>query len=362
MTVLPTPFHVRMAEHNRRNLWCARGGFTVPAAFGSVTQEALAARVSAVLADMSGFTRLRIRGAGAARLLSAACACDVAAVQRGSARPVFWTADAGGVRGTGVVGRFGETEFLLSGMQSDASWFAAAAPRFGAAVHDITATTGVLFLSGPSAAAVLAAAGLGHGAQLPHLQQRVYAWRSLTVTVSRWFADGFEITCAAEDAVIVFDRLYAAGRDFGLTPAGQHAFELLFLENGIVIPGLDFEPARRADAEDPKPGTLGLPDASDTARVLAGVEFDSEDAIAPTPLYRSIGASTAYTGEFLFRPENKAGDILRAAWSPVLKRTIAFATLARMHAVPGTELLVRTAAMDGLRQTRARAVTLPFVK
>ena len=42
---LPTPFHVRTAERNPANAWVARGGFTVPAHFGDVVQEALAARV-----------------------------------------------------------------------------------------------------------------------------------------------------------------------------------------------------------------------------------------------------------------------------------------------------------------------------
>ena len=59
-----TPFHAQTAAHNSGNLWCMRGGFTVPVAYGDPVQEVLAGHVSAVLCDVSAEQRLRLHGAG----------------------------------------------------------------------------------------------------------------------------------------------------------------------------------------------------------------------------------------------------------------------------------------------------------
>jgi aminomethyltransferase len=364
MTVLPTPFHVRMAEHNRDNLWTTRGRFTVPAAFGSTAREALAARASALLADITPFSRLRLRGDGASGLLSRACGIDLLTLASGRATPVTWTTDGGGVRGAGMLARFAESEFLLCSSRSDVPWFAMSAARFGAELHDITMTTGMLLLAGPMAVSVLESAGLRDAARLAPLQQRVYRWRDLIVTVSRWWALGgsFEIACANEDALILFDRLYAAGRDLGLTLAGQEALDLLFLESGVLQPGVDFEPAQDLVSAEPASSALGLPGVSASARVLTGLEWDSTKPLPQGPLFPNSAERDRYKSEFLFRSEHGVGRVLRSAYSPALQRGIALGVVEPSQARPGTELIVHRTVPGGLQEATVRVVPLPFFK
>ena len=51
--VRATPFHVRAADANSGNLWSARRGFTLAAAYSGAEAEAAAARIGVVMADIS---------------------------------------------------------------------------------------------------------------------------------------------------------------------------------------------------------------------------------------------------------------------------------------------------------------------
>lgn len=352
-----SPFHVRMAEHNAGNAWVARGAFTLAAHYGDAREEALAARFSAVMIDASAMARLRVHGAGAAKLLSAACAADMEALASGSSARVVWRSDGGGVRGSGIAARFGASNFALSGYDTDGAWFEAAAKRFDATLRDETGEKGVLLLVGPFASGVLVAAGLDSAAQLASGRHVVQSWRGLTVTVSRWTAlatalGGFEIVCANDDAVMVFDRLWRAGQDFGLMLAGQEALEALLLEQGMPIPGVDFAPARDAQARDPAPASLGFGGLADApgasaSRILGGIELDSETPMPFAPLVQN--------GAII-------GTTLRSAYSAALRRAIALAQLDPTRAAAGTAVTVRRLTPNGIEEIPARVTALPFLK
>jgi len=59
----PTPFHARTSAQNFVNAWTIRGSFTVPAHYIDPGQEALAARLTAAVIDISARQDLCIAGA-----------------------------------------------------------------------------------------------------------------------------------------------------------------------------------------------------------------------------------------------------------------------------------------------------------
>jgi glycine cleavage system aminomethyltransferase T len=348
IALLPTPFHARTAERNLANAWLQRGAFTVPAHFGEPRQEALAARISAVIGDVSANEDLRVTGANAAALLSAACGVAMAPLGIGGSEPVRWCADGGGLRGLGVVSRLGDDDFLLRGLDVDIGWFQSAAARFDVAIRDATPERGLLLVGGPLAFAVLAAAGLEEASRLPLGQHAIHDWKEIGVIVFRQsFPDGYLVSCAPEDATIVFDRLVRAGRPFGLRMAGQEALELLQLEGGVALPHLDFAPACQFSAREPSLLPAGMAasgprDGSGALRVLSGIEFDGDEPAPFAPV---------------FRGKAEAGRTMRSAFSPALQGAIALAALLPAHAQPGTQVMVRQAGA-GLP---GRVVPLPFL-
>jgi len=332
-----TPFHARAAEANALNAWENRGGFTLVSSYGDAHGEALAARFGAVLADISWRPRTVIAGARVDEFVSRLFTRDASRLSPGAALQALWLNDAGGVRGAGTVVRMGRDSFLLVSPLEDLDWIVAAAALFGVAVHDVTADDGVLALVGPASARVLRAAGLDPN--LDFLSLRKYFWRGLDVTLSR-LGDhgGYELWCKPDDALIIWDRIVAAGHPFALCPAGQSALDILDLEGGIPSPGRDYAPAREGFASEPSPQSLGLSGLVDREhifngragylaagpdRVLAGILLDSE---TPAP------------DKELMRHGRSAGRTLGSLYSPALRRAVALGVLAADAVAPKTEL------------------------
>src|SRR5262249_21688951 len=84
----PAPFPPRTAARNITNVWVTKGGFTVPACYLDAVPEALAARLTAALIDITPRQDLRIDGEGAAELLSASCGGAVTTLEVGQSSVV----------------------------------------------------------------------------------------------------------------------------------------------------------------------------------------------------------------------------------------------------------------------------------
>jgi aminomethyltransferase len=362
MNLRATPFHARAAESNRGNDWIARCGCTLARVYTDAADEALAARVRSVLADISWRWRVMIEGARAGEFVSHFLTRDAARLEPGAALKALWLNDGGAVRGAGAIARYGRESFMLVSAAEDRAWLASAASQFGVSLRDVT--DGGLALTGPYASAILQEAGLEP--TLDPLCFRKVFWRGLDVTISRFGEHGgYEIWCAPDDGVLLWDRLMRAGSAFGLQPAGTLAMDILDLEAGIARPGRDHLPARDGFAAQPSPKSLGLEKLIETThpnfngrtaflaghetRTLIGLEIDSERPAPHTPVMQN---------------GQKTGHTLSSHYSPALRRAIALAIVEQAAAAPGTELsLTLSPTIDApeFRNAIARVVKLPFL-
>jgi len=348
--LLPTPFHARTAMRNLVNAWMIRGSFTVPAHYGDPRQEALAARLTAAMGDVSATEDLVIDGQGSVAFLATACGTPFAGMDIGASRSARWCAEGDGLRGYGSVSRLGEDKFLLRSADIDLAWFESAAPRFDVSLRDATRERGLLFFTGPLALPVLIAAGL-EISDLKENHHSDYDWRGLTVTIfRRTRISGYELSCSAEDAIAVFDRLVRHGPLLALRLLGEEALQLLQLEAGLPLPHADFAPARIALTREPSPASLGFGVRFSSAeegeqRVLAGIEWDGDPApFAP-----------------VFAGGKEIGRTLRSLYSPALKCAIALAQLDPDCAAAGTAVTMMRLESAGWRQNTGRVVELPFL-
>jgi glycine cleavage system aminomethyltransferase T len=349
--VLQTPFHTSTAMRNLANAWMIRGSFTVPAHYGDPPQEALAARFSVAMADMSAAEDLLVEGPRAASFLATACGTPLAGMVIGTSRAVHWCAEGDGLRGYGQVSRLDDDKFLLRSADVDLAWFESAAPRFGVSLREATRERGLLFLTGPFALPAMVAAGL-EIADLKEDQHRNYDWRGLAVTIFRRARpSGYELSCNAQDATPVFDRLLRHGPLLALRLMGEEGLQLLQLEAGLPLIHADFAPAREALAREPSPASLGFKDRPDGAddqarRVLAGIEWDVEQPAPFAPV---------------FAGGKEVGRTLRSLYSPALKCAIALAQLHPDGAAVGTVVSMMRLESAGLMEITGRVVALPFL-
>jgi glycine cleavage system aminomethyltransferase T len=197
---------------------------------------------------------------------------------------------------------------------------------------------------------------------LEFMQQGMVQWRGRTVTVSRWLSRfGFEITCSAGDAAGTFDLLLATGQQHGLVLAGQAAVDLLMLEQGALVAGLDFPLLRDAEASEPSAASLDLTAEGLSARAAVGIEWDGDGSEMPRFVFSSPVAAVR-TQELNPGQNGSVGEMLRCAWSPALHRMIGLAMIDRAFTAPGTQLYLQRIGVAGVEDIPARVVARPFLR
>jgi aminomethyltransferase len=364
--VRATPFHGRAAAANLENAWQTRNGITLSSFYSDTNDEALAARLRVAMADISWRWRVMLEGPRVVEFLGKLVTRDVSKLSPGTSLKALWLADGGGVRGAGVFARYGRETFLLAASSPDRDWITAAAATCDVKLRDMN-DEGGLAIVGPYAQATVQAAQLA--TDLEPLAFRKLSWRGIDITLSRFGEHGgYEIWCAPDDGMLVWDRIARAGESFGLKPAGLAAMDLFDLEAGIARPERDYDPARDGNASGPSPVALGVESLIDVEhqafngraaylasrekepKRLAGIELESDIPAPFTPLLIK---------------DRVVGHTLRSVWSPSLRRAVALAQIDVSAFAPGTRLtltLPPSRAIPELRTADARVTALPFLK
>ncbi len=361
--VRASPFHGRSAEANGGNRWTARAGVTLAAEHEGVAEEVAAARFAVAMGDISWRWRVMLEGPRVAELARRLFTRDVTELKPGEAMKALWLSDGGGVRGAGVVARYGKQSFGLVAAAEDSRWIADAAAQFGVNARDVTDAEGGLALIGPYAAMLVAALGLDPA--LEPLGFRKVFWRGLDITVSRFGEHGgYELWCKADDALYLWDRVVRAGEPFAIQPAGLDAMDLLDIEAGVPRPERDYDGARSAAAAQPFAVELRMGKLID--EMLTGYNGE-RGARAAKPHRRLVGlvldADRPAPFAALLRDGAVVGRTLSSAVSPLLRRAIALAQVDEAYAAPATKLSVTLPGSRNLLPTVAAAqvVDLPFL-
>ncbi|MEX0349248.1 MAG: DUF1989 domain-containing protein [Paracoccaceae bacterium] len=168
---------------------------------------------------------------------------------------------------------------------------------------------------------------------------------------------GYEIFCAKADALTIWDALMEAGAEFGITPMGSAALEIVRIEAGLAAAGAEFAPGVDAfeaglgfAVDLKKAGFTGKDalerNAREPRRVLKGLKLACDDV--PTH------GAPVYAGE------RQVGTVTSATRSPILECAIAMVRLSVEHSDTGTELEI--GQLDGRMKRLSGTVTdIPFI-
>ncbi len=333
-----TALHARTADLCATNVWLEENGFTVPAAYSSQREEQWALSERAALSDLSARQVWLFRGADAASFLSFATLHDATALAPSRAQETYWCDDAGFVRGKGTLVRRGANEFELMTPVRDLAWMLDGAEGFDVELRDVTSERAALGVAGPLAATLLLETALVTQELHPGDVAEV-AWRSSRVTVLKLAGTGFELLTAAEDAIVVWDRLWRSGRSLGLGVAGAHALDLARIEAGRLKPGVDWLPAQSASSDDELrlPQDFGV--SADLTRRFNGVDALRRGTSGKRRVPVQLVANEAVAPGVVSAKESEVGRITSAAWSQARDEAVALAWVDPAVAKPGTALL-----------------------
>lgn len=370
MTSLPqilktTPFHDRLAPLNVAHGWERWAGHLTASTLVSEREEYFAIRTAASLYDVSPMYKYRLTGRDAGLVIDRLITRDVTRLEPGRVFYAPWCDGKGRVIEEGTVFRLGENDFRVNAAEQQMTWLDATAWGFEAEVRDVTDEIAGLALQGPLSRAVLQDLGLDEAAGLPFFGVGQYKLDGFDLTVSRtgFTGDlGYELWVAPDDAGRLWDRLMALAGARYIKPIGSRALNTARLEAGHILINVEYAGAATAVRNSQTRTPYGL--ALDWAVDLRKSHFTGHQALlrlkeAGGPKLRLVGLDVAGRkpahGAYLYAGRREAGQVTSAAWSPVLKRNIALATVDARYAAPGTVLNAEIYFVSEVMQRKADA-------
>ncbi len=386
---IATPFHPRIAPLCTSLLYKDWAGYYAVRSFDTAhDREYFAFRHACGLIDVTPLYKYDVRGADAAAFLARIMVRDIRKLKLGQVMYTCWCDDDGRVIDDGTVSRLDEDFFRVTSADPAWHWLLRTSRGANVTIEDVSDRLAALSIQGPTARDVVDAASEGDVRGLKFFRLVRTRIDSVDVVVSRtgYTGDlGYEIWMQNDDALRIWDALVDAGGAFGLVPAGLDAMDVTRVEAGFILNGVDYYSSLRCLIPSRKstPYELGLGWMVNLAhepfigrealiqeqrlgptRMLVGLEVDWDETEA---LFRTHGlppevhpgawrdARPVYDLRGVF-----IGQATSGAWSPLLKKNLALATVKAEHATPGTVVRIEVTVEYERRAVKAVVTKTPF--
>ena len=373
-----TPFHSRLAALDFRNDWYSWAGCKAPLSLWDEELEYFAIRSQAALFDISPMVKYRIEGPDAETYCERIFVRNVAKLRPGRVHYTAWCDDEGHVLDDGTLFRLAETRFRLCCQERHLPWLLDSAIGFDVTVADETEAVAGLALQGPTSCALLKDAGFAGIERLKPFDLAFFPHEGGTVTISRtgFTGDlGYELFVEAADALSLWDRLWEAGQLRGIRAIGYTALNRARIEAGFIVANADFVTAEHAIRADRvrMPDEIGLgwlvdPDKPHFNGRRAILEARRRGTLKHILVGLEIEGNVPAEHALVYHARKKEVGLVSAAiWSPMTKRNIAIASLARPHGdTRNDDLWVEIYAMREGQYMKlmkqATVVARPFMK
>lgn len=350
----PTPLYAATAAMCEANVWTSINGYAAARIFNSIESEYNHAKKFAAIADFGPLSRYAVRGEDAGALLSRIVTAPATRLEIGESARGLIVDDHGGVINLAEVSRLTGELFVLTTPSPQPRLLQLGARRLDAVVDDISAAVAVIGVIGPKAVEALSLAGLKTPGDDVAGSAIVRGVETAARPMQFGALPGAEIIFPASEALTVWERL---ARRSPVAPIGLDAMEVLRIEAGAPRPGADF-PTTPGSADGPRlsPAAIGLPHLAPLGRgwfsgrrVLRYNQRTDERRLVTL----SIDADRVAPSAAVYEGSMAIGRITTAAWSPSLRRVIAFANVA-------TSIGRRNAALSVSVEGADRAQATPF--
>ncbi len=340
-------------------------GYEMPVEYSGVRLEHVNVRENVGVFDVSHMGEIWIKGPRAFDLVQKLTSNDVSKLEPGKIQYTCFPNQKGGIVDDLLVYGYEREKYLLvvnaSNVEKDVNWILEH-NHMGAEVENSSDKISQLAIQGPNAMSLLQ--------KLTHIDLSTIAYynfvtaelagvREVIISNSGYTgAGGFELYIYNEDGSQVWERLFEAGLEMGLKPAGLAARDTLRLEMGFCLYGNDIN-----DHTSPLEAGLGW-----ITKFAEGNNFLNR---TPLEKQKSEGVTKRLvTFELLERGIPRQhypildlegvtiGEVTSGTMSPMLNKGIGMGYVDVQNASTGSEILI------GIRnkQINARVVKPPFYK
>ncbi|MDH3444490.1 MAG: aminomethyltransferase family protein [Deltaproteobacteria bacterium] len=383
-----TAFHARTSALCASQNWRVWSGYFVASSYETVHDyEYHAIRNTAALIDISPLYKYDVRGKHAAALVNRVITRDAAKCAVGQALYACLCDGLGNVIQDGTVFRVAEDHFRFHLADPALRWLGLNALGMDVEIRECSEEIAALALQGPNSLSVLQAVTETHLKRLRFFRLTEGQINGTPVLISRtgYTGDlGYEVWLRRDYAERIWDILMAAGKNFGIKPAGMLALDVARLEAGFILLEVDYVGVEKAVIPSQKysPYEISLGWAVDLNkdqfvgcqalreeskrgpnRQIVGLEIDLQDY---ETLFQKVGLPppiplTAWRGGVpVYRNGKHVGQATTGGWSPTLKKYVALATLQKGNTELGSRVGMEVTVEHQRKTVSARVVKIPF--
>ncbi len=347
-----TPFHEPMEALMHGNGWIRWMGFYSPSFFDSVQSEYFATRTGATVYDVSPLIKYSIRGADAAKFMNFLVTRDITKVKPMQAAYTAWCDDDGKMIEEGTI--FPPRRERLHPECGFAPAPLAARKRLWLRRGDRRNLRLVLrpLAARPDFARHLAGAGRRrHRDPEAFRNHGDHGRRALDADRPRGFTGdlGYELWVKPESAQWLWDTLFKRGDPFKIAPMGSQALDMVRIEAGFILVDADYIGAMHAirptQRESPIEAGIGWAVGLKKDAYFVGKRALQQEKAKVSSRHILMGLEIEgrkpANGAFLYADKaakQEIGLTTSGMWSPILKKSIAFARVPPAYAKPGTEI------------------------
>ena len=338
-------------------------GYNMPVQYEGVNAEHEVVRNAVGVFDVSHMGEFLISGSTAIDLIQKVSSNDATVLEVGKAQYSCMPNNDGGIVDDLIIYKIKEEQYLLvvnaSNIDKDWNWISQH-NAFGAEMKNISEEYSLLAIQGPKAVeAMQSLTSIDLSAiKYYHFEVADFAGAEHVIISATGYtgSGGFEIYCKNTEVEQIWNKVFEAGKDFGIKPAGLAARDTLRLEMGFCLYGNDIN-----DTTSPLEAGLGwitkfskdfVNSENLKAQKEAGVSkklvgFKMVDRGIPRHDYEIVDANG-----------NIIGIVTSGTQAPSLGKAIGLGYVTTELSVPDSEIFIRIRNKD----VAAKVVKLPFYK
>ncbi|MEP1034574.1 glycine cleavage system aminomethyltransferase GcvT [Ekhidna sp.] len=220
-------------------------GYNMPVRYSSDKEEHLTVREGVGVFDVSHMGEFMLRGPHALDLIQWVTSNDASKIINGQAQYSCLPNDKGGIVDDLLVYRFSEEKYMLvvnaSNIEKDWNWIKSQ-DKWGVEMEDVSDDLVLLAVQGPKAVETLQKLTEVNLSEVKfyHFKAAFLAGYEMIISATGYTGSGgFELYINKEDARDVWNKIFEAGKEFGIKPIGLGARDTLRLEKGFCLYGND---------------------------------------------------------------------------------------------------------------------------
>lgn len=342
----------------------AFAGFEMPVEYAGVKQEHMQVRENAGVFDVSHMGEIWIKGTGASQLVQKLTSNDIQLLKPGKIQYTCFPNEKGGIVDDLLVYAYEDEKYLLvvnaANLEKDHQWILAH-NNGDAEVENASDAIAQLAVQGPNAQVILqklTEVDLGSIPYYHFVTGPLGGSREVIISNTGYTgAGGFELYIHRQDAPMVWEALFQAGKEWDMQPAGLAARDTLRLEMGFALYGNDIN-------EDTSPIEAGL---GWVTKFVDGNDFINREALeaqkAQGTERKLVGFVMKDRGiprqhyPILNQEGEPIGEVTSGTMSPLKGMGIGMGYVPTAYAKKGTKIkiAVRSKALD------AELVKPPFI-